>query len=212
MRGLSVSGAQLHPLPAPGPAPPFRPDPELVTIVLAARAGDDAAWTALVRRLEPSLRRVARGYRLTPAQVEDVVQSTWTRALVGIQRLREPGCISSWLITTTRREALRALQGQVSELLVADPELGENPDPREPLDDVMAAESRALLASAVGRLPERQRRLMELLMADPDIEYREISAETGMPIGSIGPTRARCLDRLAGDPSLCALATPTPAS
>jgi RNA polymerase sigma factor (sigma-70 family) len=208
MRGLSGSPAQLQALPAPGSAPPFRPDPELVMIVTAARAGHDLAWTALVRRLEPTLRRVARGYRLTPAQIDDVVQSTWTRAFVGIQRLREPGCISSWLITTTRREALRALQGHVSELPSADPELGESPDPREPVDEVMAAESRALLASAVGRLPERQRRLMELLIADPEIEYREISAETGMPIGSIGPTRARCLDRLAGDPSLCALATP----
>jgi Sigma-70 region 2 len=87
----SASPARLHPLPAPGSAPAFRPDPELVMIVAAAQAGDDAAWTALVRRLEPPLRRVARGYRLTPAQVEDVLQTTWTRAFVGIQRLREPG-------------------------------------------------------------------------------------------------------------------------
>ena len=202
----SASPARLHPLPAPGSAPAFRPDPELVMIVAAAQAGDDAAWTALVRRLEPPLRRVARGYRLTPAQVEDVLQTTWTRAFVGIQRLREPGCIVSWLITTTRREALKALQGHVSEHLSADPELGEHPDPREPVDELMAAESRAILASAVSRLPERQRRLMELLMSDPEIEYREISAATGMPVGSIGPTRARCLERLAGDPSLCALA------
>jgi RNA polymerase sigma factor (sigma-70 family) len=204
----SASPARLRPLPAPAPATPFRPDPELVTIVTAARAGDDAAWTALVRRLEPPLRRVARGYRLTPAQIEDVLQTTWMRVFVGIHRLREPACILSWLITTIRREALRTLQGPVAEQLSADPELGDRPTSHDPLRDLMVAESRAALRSAVGRLPERQRRLMELLMADPEIEYREISAATGMPIGSIGPTRARCLDRLAGDPSLCAFATP----
>jgi DNA-directed RNA polymerase specialized sigma24 family protein len=95
-----------------------------------------------------------------------------------------------------RREALRHLQAPVREIPSDDPLLGEEHLADGPDARVLAAERRAVLARALATLPERHRRLMTLLAAEPPLDYRTISADLAIPIGSIGPIRARRLERL----------------
>ncbi len=177
----------------------------LAELVSAARTGDGRAWAALVTRLNPMLRGVARRYGLCPAQVDDVVQETWVRLFEHVGRLRDPEAVAGWLVVTTRREALRQLQSRVKEQLTDDRDLGESAGAGEPERALVAAECRDALARAMTALPPRHRQLMELLVREPALDYREISAATGIPRGSIGPIRGRCLVRMAADPVLQAL-------
>jgi RNA polymerase sigma factor (sigma-70 family) len=174
----------------------------LSELVCAARTGDDRAWDRLHARFVPLLRGVARSYRLAPSDVDDVVQTTWLRLLHSIDRLREPSAIAGWLATTARRECLRVLQGPMRECPSDDPELGDRCDFADPESELLAAEQRVALGRALAVLPERHRRLMTLLVSEPAMQYQEVSAALAMPIGSIGPIRARSLVRLARHPEL----------
>lgn len=184
------------------------PDRQLVALVDAAHAGDQEAWTRLVHRFDRSLRKIARSYRLMPADVDDVMQATWIRLLHNVGGIREPAAISGWLATTVRRESLRLLQRPVRELLVDDPQLGDRPEPDDVEANVLAAERRAVLVRALTDLPERHRRLMVLLASETAADYAEISAALGMPRGSIGPIRARCIARLERSAELRAVIEP----
>lgn len=174
---------------------------ELGSLVRAARADDNIAWSELVRRFDAMLRSIARSYRLCPADVDDVLQSVWLRLHQHLDRLRDPNAIASWLATTTRRESLRVLQMQVREQLTADPELLESAAPDQPDAELLESERTAVLRRAVNTLPAQQRRLIALLAEAPE-DYRKISATLDMPVGSIGPTRARGLARLQRHPEL----------
>lgn len=177
---------------------------ELRPVVEAARNGDQAAWEALVARFTPSMQMLARSYRLGHADIEDAVQTAWTRAVAHIARIREPEAISGWLMVTTRREALRTLERRRRELLVDEPGLPErvNHTPAEtPLID---AERRRAVRAAVERLPRRQRIVIGGLLDHSGSSYAELSARLEMPIGSIGPTRERALARLRRDGQLTA--------
>jgi RNA polymerase sigma factor (sigma-70 family) len=180
-------------------------DRELAAIVGAARAGDAEAWTCLVRRFDRVLRRIARSYRLAPADVDEVVQTTWLELLEAIQRIREPAAIGGWLATVTRRNALRRRQVHVREQLSDDPQLGDRPDSDGPEGSVLAAERRAALDGALAALPDRHRRLLAVLLTQPALDYREVGELLCMPVGSIGPIRARALARLARDPQMRAV-------
>jgi RNA polymerase sigma factor (sigma-70 family) len=169
-------------------------------LVRAAGAGDNDAWARLVDRYDRLLRSVARSYRLQPSDVDDVVQTTWMRLYGHIDRVRDPAAIAGWLATTARREAMRVLQTHVREQLSNDPELGEDDDSDCPEARVLADEERLILERAIAVLPDRQRKLMNLLATQPDADYQHISATLEMPQGSIGPTRARGLERLRQDP------------
>lgn len=177
----------------------------IARLVPAAQAGDPRAVAELVAAFDRQLRAVAASFRLQPADVDDVLQITWMRLLERIHQLQEPAAIGGWLATTVRRECLRMLQRPVMEELTAEHpsaalEGGERPD-----DAALRAEQRATLRHAMRGLPDRHRRLMVLLAAEPDLEYRRIGAALDMPIGSIGPIRQRCLDRLRRDGRLQAL-------
>lgn len=175
-------------------------------LVRAAARGDASAWDALVERHTPLLWAVARSFRLDTADAADAVQTTWLRLLEHIDRITEPEHVAAWLATTTRRECLRQLRRagreQPVELVSLDViDLGT-----APLDAGLLREERdAELWRAVEALPERCRALLRVLMADPPPAYDVVAAALDMPVGSIGPTRSRCLDRLrrvlAGDPS-----------
>jgi RNA polymerase sigma factor (sigma-70 family) len=178
---------------------------DLATLVDAAGAGDATAWRCLVTRFEPRLREVVRAYRLGPADVDDVLQTTWLRLFTRVGQIREPDAIGAWLATTARRECLRLLQRPVRELLTADPEAGEPREQDGPETALLAAERRAALSRALATLPGRQRRLMALLASEPAVDYERISQTLAMPTGSIGPTRARSLARLLGHPELQAI-------
>jgi RNA polymerase sigma factor (sigma-70 family) len=166
-------------------------------LVEAARAGDERAWAELVRRFEPMMRRVARRW-LSPAQADDVVQVAWLRFFKHIGDLRAAAAVGAWLRITVRREAFRALQGHVGELLLSEPLVDDVADQgEEPETQVLGKERHEVLARAIARLPERHRRLMDVLLTEPGLAYPQISARTGIPMGSIGPIRGRCLIRMA---------------
>jgi RNA polymerase sigma factor (sigma-70 family) len=176
--------------------------------VHSARDGDHDAWTRLVERFDRKLRHIARSYRLMPADIDDVVQATWLSLLEAIDRIREPAAIAGWLATTTRRNALRRRQTHVREQLTDDPQLGERPDDDQPEASLLQRELRTVLAEALATLPDRHRRLLIVLLNEPALEYRRIGELLSMPIGSIGPIRARALTRLAHDAPLRALNDP----
>jgi RNA polymerase sigma factor (sigma-70 family) len=179
-----------------------RRDADLADLVRAAAAHDNAAWARLMQRFDRSLRRIAHGYRLHAADIDDVVQAAWTSLFTSIHRLENPACVGAWLATATRRECLRALQRRIHEQLTDDHAAIEDRDACELDAGLVAAERRRALAEALGRLPERHRRLMVLLATDSTTDYRRISEVLEMPVGSIGPIRQRCLTRLAGDTGL----------
>jgi len=186
----------------PVPRPQQVDDARSVALVHAARTGDEEAWAGLVDQYDRLLRSIAGSYRLQPIDVDEVVQSAWTRLYQHIDRVREPAAIAGWLATTTRREAMRMLQTQMRERLSDDPELGDAAEIDWGEADVLAAEDRAALRQAIAALSGRQRELMNLLATQPDADYEHISATLKMPRGSIGPTRARALTRLRRDRAL----------
>lgn len=178
---------------------------DLVAAVNAARTGDTKAWTRLVQRFDGTLRCVARSYRLAPPDVDDVIQATWVELLASIQRIREPAAIGAWLTTVTRRNALRCRQRHVYECLTEDPDVGERHDANGPEERVLADERRAALADAIAILPTHHRSLVTVLLAQPSLDYRQVGQLLSMPVGSIGPTRARALAGLGRNARLRAI-------
>jgi RNA polymerase sigma factor (sigma-70 family) len=176
--------------------PPQHDPDEPAALVRAAAAGDQAAMTRLVARYDRVLRGVARSYRLSPWDTDDVIQATWLQFIQHGRELREPAAVSGWLATTARRQSLRVLQRHVREDLTDDPARGERSGHAEPEHEIVAAERQVVLHRALSELPERQRRLMRVLTANPELSYEQVARQLSMPIGSIGPTRGRSLDRL----------------
>jgi RNA polymerase sigma factor (sigma-70 family) len=182
---------------------PLRDRPvELSTLARRVAAGEHRAWKELVDELDGVLHIVARRYRLGPADVDDVVQTTWLRAIEHVAALKDPGAIAGWLVVTARREAMRTLQRGVRELLVDDIGAIDDLDPVTPELVAIEAERRAALHVAVQRLPGRQRRLVASMLAGPEPNYERLSWMLDMPMGSIGPTRKRAFARLREDPNL----------
>ena len=171
-------------------------------LVLAAARGDRAGWTGLIKRFSAAIRAVARTHRLGPHDVDDVVQITWLRLYEHIDGMRDPGAVGAWLDTTARRESLRVIRGAQRER-PTDAELMPEPA-AEPVGEreLVAAERKLALAASIDRLAPAQRRLMTALLTHPTPSYTEISRRLDTPIGSIGPTRARSLERLRRDPEL----------
>jgi RNA polymerase sigma factor (sigma-70 family) len=182
---------------------------EVERLVLRAAAGDASAWTPLMERFTARVRAVARAHRLAPADADDVVQLTWMRLFEHIAVIREPAAVGAWLGTTARRESLRVLELARREQPAERGELvpDEIAD-HDPSDDAIAAERRAALDAALGALPPRQRELLTLLADETEPSYAEVSQRLDMPVGSIGPTRGRGLNRLRADAELRAVVQP----
>jgi RNA polymerase sigma factor (sigma-70 family) len=173
---------------------------DVAAAVEAAASGDRLAWDALVDRYTATLWAVARSHRLPQPEAADVVQTTWLRFVEHLARLRDPARAGAWLVTTARRESLRAIRRSARSVptddelrLEAGADRVAEPGPEEA---VVAGEERARLWAALSGLDDRCRHLLRMLVADPAPSYEEVGAALDMPIGSIGPTRARCLDRL----------------
>ena len=180
-------------------------DVDTAGLVAHARSGCDQAWTALVERFLPVIRAVARGYQLSDNDIEDVGQTVWVQLLEHIDQIREPRALPGWLITTTRRESLRLIRQQRRTILV-DPLASVYEDETETDNgvdaDLLRMEEARVLLESLADLPPIQRNLLRLLSGEPTMTYREISAVLTMPVGSIGPTRARGLARLRATPAV----------
>jgi RNA polymerase sigma factor (sigma-70 family) len=186
----------------PKPSPACQP---LASIVHAAAKGDERGWEALHARFTPILRAAARMLRLGPADVDDVVQQTWLAAVTHIHTLRQPEAIGAWLIVTARREALRTIRRGVREVATDDlPEQAQEASP-PPGSDLIDEERRVAVHAAVRRLDGRKRLVVDALLRTPEVSYVDLAQRLEMPIGSIGPTRERALDRLRSDSVLGAV-------
>jgi RNA polymerase sigma factor (sigma-70 family) len=165
-------------------------------LVRAAATGSEPAWEALVDRFATLVWSVTRTYRLDHHTAKDVSQEVWSRLAFHIETIREPDRIAGWLATTARREAQRAGMRADRERPTTAPDHLSCVDPDPAIVGVLRAEEdRAVLAS-FDRLDDRCRLLLRLLFAEPKLTYEEIGDTIGVPIGSIGPTRARCLAKL----------------
>lgn len=161
----------------------------------AAAGGDRAAWNAIVERFTPLIWATVRAHRLGEADAADVVQTTWLRLVEHLGRIQDPERLGAWLATTARRESLRviAVGGRVALTDTLD-DLADAA--RGPADIAARRERDALLRKGVSALSDRCRLLLRLLASEPPPSYDEIASILDMPIGSIGPTRGRCLAQL----------------
>ncbi|WP_436531358.1 RNA polymerase sigma factor [Actinoplanes sp. HUAS TT8] len=169
---------------------------DLAAVVHDARAGDEQAWTILVDAYGPRLRAIARRFRIPPDQVGDLLQATWLQLFNGIDRLQCPEAVGSWLAVTMRRLCLHAVARGDRECPVTGLDEWLAQPGEAPEAGLLRAEQAASVRRALARLPERQRRLLWQMAIDPDARYTDISARLDMPVGAIGPTRARALGRL----------------
>jgi RNA polymerase sigma factor (sigma-70 family) len=164
--------------------------------VRLAATGDRNAWKQIVEEFDGMLRAVARAHRLSEADAADVTQTAWVRLAENLHRVKDPSRVGAWLATTARRECLRTLRASARELPDAEP---PEPSPchhRSVDADLLKAERDQELWSAFRRLPARDQALLRMLVADPPRSYADIGYALAMPIGSIGPTLRRALDRL----------------
>lgn len=170
------------------------------SMVAAAASGESGAWDALVDQFARLVWSVTRDHGLSPPDAADVSQTTWLRLAEHLHRLRDPERVGLWLVTTARNESLRTLRRRQREDL-ADPASHTLDRASAGADDsvergVLEAERDAALWRAFETLSPPCKVLLRTLMVDPSPSYAEVSAQLGMPVGSIGPTRNRCIDRL----------------
>jgi RNA polymerase sigma factor (sigma-70 family) len=170
-------------------------DPDLTDLVERARSGDESAWTALVRRFQPLVWASVRRIRIPLEDAEDASQLTWLLLASNLRKLRDPEAVAGWLATTARREALRLANRRVEPPLSE--EVMQRPATDPPVDTgLLREEVRAQVRQAWQSLDLRCRQLLAMLAGDPPATYGAIGRALGVPLGSVGPTRARCLDRL----------------
>jgi len=185
----------------------MRDDPYVVALVTRASGGDQSAWHELVDRYAPLVYTICTRYRLSNHDIEDVGQNVWLLLVEQLGKLREPAALPGWLATTTARECLRVVTAarkserlgtglDDSALFVDDAVIDE---------EILMAERNAALRAAFAELPPRCQQLLSMLISDPPRSYAEIHTELGIPVGSIGPQRARCLDRLRRTRAFAAL-------
>lgn len=171
-------------------------EPDVETLVRAAAVGDRDAWNAIVARYAGLVWTVARSFRLSSADAADVSQATWLRLVEHLGSVKDPAALGSWLATTSRREAIAVLRKR-REIPTSYP---DQPDDRQapPWQRLVTLERERELWEAFARLPERCRTLLRLLVLEPVASYAEAAAALEVPVGSLGPTRSRCLATLRG--------------
>jgi RNA polymerase sigma factor (sigma-70 family) len=168
----------------------------LTDAVRLAAAGDQEAWNTIVDQFGPLLWHVVNGYRLDHQQCADAVQETWIQLVRHIDRIQDPARLPGWLVTTTRNHCLAIIRRNQKERALGErceQMSDESPGPEE---QVLQFERREHVRQALRRLSSGDQELLGLVAASPPVSYREISRRLGIPIGSIGPTRQRALERL----------------
>ena len=183
-------------------------DLPVTALVTRARNGDKQAWHELVDRYAPLIWSICRKYRLGRADADDVGQSVWLRLVEQLGSLRDPAALPGWLATTTQRECGRVLRAaRKQEVPGPWRDAADIPDKVTGIaeSELLQAERHAALRDAFTQLPPKSQQLIALLIHDPPLSYAEISTKLGIPVGSIGPTRSRCLQKLRPHPNIAAL-------
>jgi RNA polymerase sigma factor (sigma-70 family) len=197
-------------------------DPQVASdLVKRAATGDRSAWEKIVDAYNGLIWSIAHSHGLDARDVADVTQTTWLRLVEHIDRLTEPDRVAAWLVTTARRESLRTKQRAERMILMGD--LGLPVDATESVewatesfeddltDDLVRAQQERLFQAAFAQLPSRSQQLMRLLMSEPAPSYAEVAEQLDIPVGSIGPTRMRCVAKMRRIISaLASEATPVP--
>jgi RNA polymerase sigma factor (sigma-70 family) len=170
----------------------------VAALVSKAGEGEPRAWEELVARFGGMIAATGWRYRLTPADVAELQQTTWLRLVENLHKIEQPERVGGWLATTARRESLQLLRRASKYHSGADQMLANMPDMHLPEPDAgpIAEERDAVLRAAWARLKPRCQELLTLLVSDDPTGYHDVSKLLQMPVGSIGPTRARCLDHL----------------
>jgi RNA polymerase sigma factor (sigma-70 family) len=169
---------------------------DITTLLRSAERGEPGCWEEIVRRYRSLIQATVAQFRLDAADRADATQSTWLRLLDKAHTIRDPECIGGWLATTARRECLALIATRNAER-ATDMEWDDRAaSGSSPETLVMAADERRTVRAAVAELTEHSGLLIEALFGQQPMSYAEISAGLDMPIGSIGPTRARILRRL----------------
>jgi RNA polymerase sigma factor (sigma-70 family) len=176
---------------------------EVGALVRAAADGDKAAWDALIERFARLIWAIARTHGLSVADADDVSQTTWLRLAEHLATLRDPDRVGLWLAVTARNESMRMLKRARRDIpfdTLADTR--RNAAPSDVDVRLLTEERDQALWRAFQRLPSSCRVLLLMLTADPAFSYEEVSASLAIPVGSIGPTRGRCLERLRNNAEL----------
>jgi RNA polymerase sigma factor (sigma-70 family) len=161
------------------------------------RAGEHAALDDLVRTLSPVLWHVVRSYGLDRDQAEDVVQTAWLTLVRRHESIVDPQAVAAWLTTTARREAWRVSKAANKAIAVGDEVIEARvPAQADAESQVIVADEQDRVWACVSQLSERCQRLLRIVAFEDRPDYAGIARELSMPIGSIGPTRGRCLDKL----------------
>lgn len=162
-----------------------------------ARDGDRGAFDEVVRELNPLLWQVVRAQGLGAEEAADVIQTAWLELVRGLQQIRSPQALTAWLITVARREAWRVRTRSRRQAPANMTMLESAPDPApEPDQSLLADERDRVLWRHFQRLPERCRMLLRVIAYADRPDYATVAEALGMPRGSIGPTRGRCLAKL----------------
>ncbi len=177
-------------------------------LVESATKSNQEAWEQLINRYQHLINAVCRRHRLAPSDAQDVSQYVWMQLVDHLQKLREPSALPGWIAATTRHRCYEILRNRkrsvsVDPLVICRSELvgtaarATNSEGQFAVDDeLLRAEQRSVVRQGLAELREDQRQLLLLLVADPPVPYCEISRRMKVPIGSIGPTRARLLRKL----------------
>jgi len=173
-------------------------DASVATLATRAGEGDPRAWEELVTRFGGMIAATGRRYRLSNADVAELQQTTWLRLVENLHRIERPERVGGWLATTARRESLQLLRRASKYHSGADQMLANMPDRHLPEPDSrpIAEEQEVVVRAAWDRLKPRCQQLLSLLVSDDPMGYKDLSQLLQMPVGSIGPTRARCLEHL----------------
>jgi RNA polymerase sigma factor (sigma-70 family) len=183
-------------------------DPTVVALVTAARDGDQHAWNAIVDRYAPLVWTIGRRHDLSRLDIDDVGQSVWLKLVEHLGDIRDPAALPGWIATTTRNECLRVLRTSRSREQaehLAEPEGVSDGGFVEIEQDMERAQRQVALRVAFRELRPRCQELLSQLFQEPRPAYRDVSATLGMKIGSIGPSRERCLAELRRCPALAVL-------
>ncbi len=179
-------------------------------LLAAAREGSEEALGQIVTELSPLLWQVARAAGLSSGDAEDVLQTTWMRLVSHLDHIQDSAALAGWLVTTTRREAWRVRAEGRRQLPAGQEAFAHLPD-RGPgsEEQVILDDQRRALWEAIGQLSRRCQELLRIIAFAPRPDYSVVAAALGMKVGSIGPTRGRCLAKLrallAAGPSGAAL-------